>query len=148
MSSLESPPKPSRSNWKAVLLLLFVFILGAGCGLGGGLLLFRSWFRLAVTAPLSHHGPIDKLAAHIETNLSRSLKLSDDECRAVHEELAVSTRKAKELRLRVGDEVRELAADTIERVGRHLPADKQANWRRQATAKLEPWGLMPGAKAE
>lgn len=130
------------------MLLLVVFFLGAGCGIGGSMLLLRFWIRLAVTSPVSNHGPLDKLASRIENHLKHSLKLSDDELRAVHEELALSTRKAKELRLRVGDEARGLAEDTIVRIGSHLPSDKQANWRKQATARLEPWGLMPSAKAE
>ena len=148
MNPSEVPVKKSRSTWKAALLLLVVFLLGAGCGLGGSMLLLRSWIRLAVTSPVNNHGPLDKLASRIEYHLQRSLKLSDDELRAVHEELALSTRKAKELRLRVGDEARGLAEDTIVRIGSHLPPDKQANLRKQATARLEPWGLLPGAKVE
>lgn len=148
MNPPEVPVKPSRSKWKAALLLVFVFILGGACGLGGGILLLRSWIRLAITAPLSQQGPLDKLAAQIEGKIGRSLKLSEDELRAVHDELAVSTRKAKELRLRTGDEVRALAEDTIARISSHLPSDKQAKWRQQAAARLEPWGLLPAAKTE
>jgi hypothetical protein len=148
MNPTEIPSKPSGSKWKAALLLVFVFMLGGACGLGGGMLLLRSWIWLAITAPLSHHGPIDKLAAQIESKIGRSFKLSADELRAVHDELAVSSRKAKELRLRVGDEARALVEDSIARIGSHLPADKQANWRQQATARLEPWGLLPAAKKE
>lgn len=125
---------------------MFVFFLGGACGFGGGMILLRSWIRLAITAPVSNHGPIDKLAARIESNIGRSMKLSADELRAVHDELAVSIRKAKELRLRVGDEARALAEDTIARIDSHLPTDKQAGWRQQATARLEPWGLLPPAK--
>ncbi len=148
MNAPEIPAKPSRSKWKAALLLIFVFLLGGACGLGGGMILLRSWIRLAITAPLSHQGPVDKLAARIESNIGRSFKLSTDELHAVHDELAVSTRKAKELRLRVGDDARALAEDTIVRIGSHLPADKQAAWRQQATARLAPWGLLPDAKRQ
>ena len=147
MNTPESPVKPASGVWKALLVLVLVFVLGAAAAIGGGLLLLRSQIRIAATAPATQQGPLDKLAARIEERLGDRLQLSPAERSALHEELAVTTLRAKELRTRLADDIRELAADTFGRISSHLPGDKQAKLKEEMDARLAPWGLLPQAGA-
>lgn len=148
MNTTDPPAKPTSGTWKALLVLALVFLLGAATGIGGGLLFLRAQIRKAATAPLNNQGPFDKLSARIESQLVKNLQLDPPERSAVHEELAVTSRRAKELRLRLADDIRALAGDTIARIGGHLSAEKQAKLRQDADAWLAPWGLQPKAGAE
>ena len=148
MNTTDAPAKPASGTWKAVLLLVVVFFLGAATSIGGGLLFLRSQIRKAATAPSNNQGPLDRLSARIESHLGDHLKLSPSERGTLHEELAVTTRRAKELRLRLADDIRALADETITRIGSHLPADKQAKLRQEVDERLAPWGLQPKAGGE
>jgi len=143
MNTTDTPPKPAGGVWKALLILILVFILGAATGIGGGLLILRAQIRKAATATVSQQGPLDKLAARVEAHLGDRLHLSATERSALHEELGVTTRRAKELRLRLADDIRALAGDTIRRIGARLPAEKQAALRKEMDERLTPWGLKP-----
>lgn len=137
----DAPAKPSRGVWKAVLLLLVVFVLGAASGIGGGLLFLRSQIRRAATAPVTNRGPLDTLADRMESRLTGRLQLSESERSAVREELAASVRQAKEIRLRIANDIRALAGDTVARIAKHLSAEKQVKLWKEAESRLEPWGL-------
>ena len=143
----DTPAKPTSGTWKALLVLALVFLLGAATGIGGGLLFLRAQIRKAATAPVNNQGPFDKLSARIESQLGKNLQLDPQERNAVHEELALTTRRAKELRLHLAGDIRALAGDTIARIGSHLSAEKQTKLRQDADAWLAPWGLQPRASA-
>ena len=136
-------PKHIAPRWRAILLLLIVFVAGAGCGLGGSLFLFRWAVRKAFIMPVTASGPLDRLAGRIESQLNAKLNLTVAERDAVREELTAGTQRAKEIRLRVANEIRALAGDTVSRIERRLPVEKQAGLRELAKARLEPWGLQP-----
>jgi len=148
MNTTDAPARTTKGAWKAVLLLVLVFILGAATAIGSGLLFLRSEIRKAATAPVSQQGPLDRFSGRIESHLAGRLKLSDSERNALHEELAVTTRRAKELRLRLANDVRALAGETVARIGSHLPAEKRAKLRQEVEERLAPWGLQPKASGE
>lgn len=141
MNPPATPAKPASNRWKAVLILLLVFALGAATGVGGALFYVRSQMRFAVVRPLSGRDRLDRLAARVESNLSKSLKLNAQERSAVHGELAVSVEKARQLRTRMFLEVRALVADTLARIGNRLPPEKQAKLKKKAADRLSRWGF-------
>jgi hypothetical protein len=134
-------PSPASARWKAVLLLVAVFALGAGIGVGGTLYYFRSQVRHTMMHPLADRGRIDRLAARVEANLARSLDLDAGERQAVHEELAVSVEQARQLQKRMFFEINGVIRDTLTRIEKRLPPDKQAKLKRKAEHRLARWGF-------
>ena len=58
----------------------------------------------------------------MESRLTGRLQLSDSERSAVRSELAASVKQAKEIRLRIANDIRALPGDTVARIGKHLTA--------------------------
>ncbi len=142
MNPPDTPSLLSASNrWKAVLLLVAVFVLGAGLGIGGTLYFVRSQVRSAMLHPLAERGRIDRLSARVESHLTRSLNLDAGEQQAVREELATSLKRARRIRLRALIEVRLLIRDTVSRIENRLPVEKRAKFKRQAEERLSRWGF-------
>ncbi|XHR27242.1 MAG: hypothetical protein ACFUZC_14980 [Chthoniobacteraceae bacterium] len=138
----------SKIRWKALILLAAVFVLGAGIGVGSTLYYVRSQVRYAMLHPFADRGRLDRLAARLEANLTRSLDLDAAERRAVHEELAVSVKQARQLRRQNSVESRKLVRDALARIEKRLPADKQAKLRKKAEDRLSRWGLRAGGPDE
>lgn len=137
-----NPPSPPSSRWKAVLLLLLVFVLGAGCGIGGGLLVLRRIVQHAVAQPDDAPAPVDRLAGKIESLMVAELALTDSERSAVHAELLQTAADFKALRLEVWQKAGMHVAGSLDRICKHLPAEKQAILRKKAAERLGPWGLL------
>ena len=142
MNSPATPPLLSASNrWKALLLLVTVFVLGAGLGIGGTFYFVRSQVRYAMSHPLAERGRIDRVSARVESNLIRSLDLDEGERQAVHEELAASMKQGRRIRLRALVEVRLLVRDTVSRIENRLPVEKRAKFKWLAKERLGRWGF-------
>ena len=137
----DTPLSPVSNRWKALLMLVTVFVLGAGAGVGGTLYYVRSQVRYAMMHPFADRGRLDRLAARVESNLTQSLNLDASERQAVHEELSVSVQRAKRLRLRMFFETRMLMRDTLARIEKRLPAEKQAQLKQKAEDRLGRWGF-------
>jgi hypothetical protein len=135
---------PAHSRGKAVLLLAFIFILGAACGIGGGLLVLRRIAQHALTHPGGENAPMDRAAAHIESILAADLDLTAAERAAVHTELQQTAADFKALRAEVWQKAVVNVEDTLGRIAKHLPAEKQKRLQAQAEKRLRPWGLMNG----
>ncbi|WP_395744860.1 hypothetical protein [Prosthecobacter sp.] len=139
-----SPTSTSSSRWKAVLLLLLVFALGAGCGIGGGLLLLRRAVQHAIAHPDGAHAPVDRLMAKVESLMVTDLNLTEAERSAVHAELAQTAADFKALRREVWQKAEATVTGSLDRICKHLPAEKQAALRKKAAERLGPWGLLSG----
>jgi hypothetical protein len=137
-------PSNTSSRWKAVLLLLLVFALGAGCGIGGGLLVLRRIVKHAIAHPDESHAPVDRLVGKIESLLVVELDLTDFERSAVHVELLQAATEFKALRREVWQKAGVSVAGSLDRICQHLPAEKQAILRKKAAERLGPWGLLSG----
>ncbi len=137
-----NPPSNTSSRWKAALLLLVVFALGAGCGIGGGLLVLRRIVQHAIAHPNESHAPVDRVVGKIESLMVAELDLTESERSAVHAELLQTAADFKALRLEVWQKAGMSVADSLDRLCKHLPADKQATLRKKAADRLGPWGLI------
>jgi hypothetical protein len=135
-------PSTHSSRWKAILLLLLVFILGAGCGIGGGLLILRRIVQHAIAHPNESHAPVDRLVGKIEALMVAELDLTETERSAVHAELQQTATDFKSLRHEVWQKAGMSVADSLDRLCKHLPAEKQATLRKKAADRLGPWGLI------
>lgn len=137
---MSSTTVPSR--WKAALLLVLIFCLGAACGVGGGLLVLRRIVRHAIANPTASGAPVDRLMSHLESELAAELDLTPAERAAIHADLQQAGAEFKTLRqdlwLRTGANARQ----TLQRMAAHLPADKAAKLEAAARRRLEPWGLQ------
>ena len=135
-------PSNTSSRWKAVLLLLLVFALGAGCGIGGGLLVLRRIVQRAIAHPDESRAPVERVVGKIESLMVAELDLTDSERSAVHAELLQAATEFKALRLEVWQKAGMSAAGALDRICQHLPAEKQATLRKKAAERLGPWGLL------
>ncbi|MBB5034286.1 hypothetical protein [Prosthecobacter vanneervenii] len=141
-------PSPSPSSrWKAVLLLLLVFILGAGCGIGGGLLVVRRALQHAIAHPSESHAPVDRLMHKVESVMVAELALTETERAAVHAELQQTATDFKALRLEMWQKAGANVEGSLDRICKHLPAEKQALLRKKAVERLGPWGLLSDDKS-
>lgn len=134
----------TSSRWKAVLLLLLVFALGAACGIGGGLLVLRRIVQHAMVHPDESHAPVDRVVSKIESQMVAELDLTDSERSAVHAELLQASTKFKALRREVWQKAGVSVSSSLDRICQHLPAEKQAILRKKAAERLGPWGLLSG----
>ena len=137
-------PSQTSSRWKAVLLLLLVFALGAGCGIGGGLLVLRRIVQHSIAHPDESHAPVDRVVGKIESLMVVELDLTDSEHSAVHAELLQAASEFKALRHEVWQKAGVSVAGSLDRICQHLPAEKQAILRKKAAERLGPWGLLSG----
>lgn len=137
---MNSTPNPS-SRWKAVILLAFIFVLGAACGVGGGLLVLRRVVQHAIAQPDARNAPVDRVIAHLESSIASELDLTSDERAAIHPELEKTAADFKALRAEVWQKAAQNVRDSLERVSRHLPPEKQARVRERTAQRLKPWGI-------
>ena len=129
-----------------MLLLLLVFSLGAGCGIGGGLLVLRRILQNAIAHPSESHAPVDRLMHKVESLMVSDLNLTNTERAAVHAELLQTAADFKALRLEVWQKAGASVAGSLDRICKHLPAEKQSLLRKKATERLGPWGLLSDDK--
>jgi len=141
-----TPPSTSSSRWKAVLLLLLVFILGAGCGIGGGLLVLRRVIQHAIAHPGESNAPMDRVMHKVEFVMVAELDLTDIERSAVHAELMQTAVEFKALRLEMWQKAGGSVKGSLDRICKHLPEEKQALLRKKAAERLGPWGLLSDDK--
>lgn len=138
----DSSSSPKSSRWKAVLLLGLVFVLGAACGIGGGLFVLRRMVHRAIAEPQSEHTPVDLVIGALEHDISSELDLDDAQRHQLHESLQVTAKDFKGLRLEIWHKAREKTRESLERISSQLPPEKAAKLRERATSRLKPWGLL------
>lgn len=123
-------------------LLVLVFVLGAGCGIGGGLLVLRRVVHRAIAEPQSEHTPVDFVVAALERDISAELDLDDAQRQQLHESLQVTVKDFKDLRLEIWQKARTKANESLECIASQLPPEKAAKLRERAKSRLQPWGLL------
>ena len=130
------------SRLKAVLLLLLVFVLGAACGIGGGLIVLRRLAQQAINAPNTKNAPINVAMRLLEDDLAGHVELSDKEKAMLNFELSECGTAFKDLRMEIWQKARTKATESLERIASQLPPDKAAKLRERAKSRLQPWGLL------
>lgn len=125
-----------------MLLLGLVFVLGAACGIGGGLLVLRRMVHRAIAEPQSEHTPVDLVIAALEHDISSELDLDDAQRHQLHESLQITAQDFKGLRIEIWQKAREKTRQSLERIASQLPPEKAAKLRERATSRLKPWGLL------
>lgn len=139
MTTPPSSPKP----WRGLLLLAFVFLLGAGCGVGGGLLVLRGLAQRAIKGDLRDNGPAAMLTSVLEKQIASDLDLTPAEQAAAHRELQVTLSQIRDLRLRLRSDAQAVVADTLTRIEPHLPPEKRHLLRQRVKERFGDWGLVP-----
>jgi hypothetical protein len=138
----DSSPSPKRSRWKAVALLGLVFVLGAACGIGGGLLVLRRLVQHAIAEPQSNRTPVDLVIAALEREMLFELDLDDAQRHQLHQSLQITAQDFKGLRVEVWQKAREKTRESLERIASQLPPEKAVKLRERASSRLKPWGLL------
>jgi hypothetical protein len=138
----ESSPSPKRSRWKAVALLGLVFVLGAACGIGGGLLVLRRLVQNAISEPQGNRTPVDLVIAALEREILSELDLDAAQRKQLHESLQITVQDFKGLRVEVWQKAREKTRESLDRIASQLPPEKAAKLRERAANRLKPWGLL------
>lgn len=130
-------------RWRALLLLLVVFLTGAACGLGGGALVLRSMMQRALHGEASDgNAPVDWVISTLEREISDDLDLTESERAAVHQELLTTARDFRQMRVKMLMDTRDRVRETLARVEKHLPEEKRLLLHERASRRLRPWGLM------
>jgi hypothetical protein len=140
-SEISNVPK-RRSKWKALLLLLVVFFLGAAAGVGTCGAIIVAKLKADARNPGGASRPMQRFFDRTEKQLGKELELDPSERQAVHEELAVTSDRVRDIRLHLSKDVRTLARETVDRIASHLPPAKQSLLREKAAKRLGPWGLL------
>lgn len=136
-----TPQKPRRSHGKAILLLLFVFLLGNLTGIGGASALMLKRLQSNFRNPATANGPATKFLDRTEKNLADNLDLTPDERERVHREFQVTRERLAAVRARMVGELRWEARDSIRRIAREIPEEKRQQFRERAIRRLRPWGF-------
>jgi len=142
MTSETSNVPKRRSKWKALLLLVFVFFLGAIAGVGTCGAIIVAKLKADARNPGGASRPMQRFFDRAEKQLGKELDLDPTERQAVHDELAVTSGRVREIRLNLSRDVRTLARETVDRIASHLTPAKQSLLREKATKHLGPWGLL------
>ena len=138
-----APPTSGTNRLRALLFLLLVFLLGAGCGIGGGLLVLHGIAQRAFSAEPGNTSPVELVTAALEKQIAGELELTPAQRETAHRELAITIVKFKDLRVRMRSDARAIVKDTLERVEQNLPPEKRVKLRERVRARLQPWGLVP-----
>jgi hypothetical protein len=138
----DASSSPQNSRWKAVLLLGLVFVLGAACGIGGGLFVLRRMVHRAIADPQSEHTPVDLVIAALERDVSAEIDLDDAQRQQLHESLQITAKDFKGLRIEIWQKAREKTRESLDRIASQLPPEKAAKLRERAISRLKPWGLL------
>ncbi len=132
----ESPP-PAR-RWKAIGLLVIVFLLGIILGVGGGALVVRRTLQQKIATGALGNTLLD----HLQKELITHLKLTPAEQAAIAPEFEITRHQIQIHRLEMLKNLRETSEDTLERIKSKLPLEKQILLEQAARKRLAPWGLL------
>lgn len=133
---------PPSARWKAITLLVVVFLLGIIIGAASCVFVTIHRLQRAAKAPVSSIGPAEAVLNRAESRLAKELGLSPEATQAVHQELAITAQRIREIRSEMTQDSRLLARDTLKRLLPHIPESKQQKLLDSAKRHLEPWGLL------
>lgn len=120
---LSSPP------WKALLLLAVVFLLGAGCGIGGSGLWIRAKMKAAISDPHNADGAFLRRIDRVEARLIRDLDLTTEEQRVVAQEFERAAEQFKTNRVEYLNSLQAFSTETKSRIEQSLPPEKREAFR-------------------
>jgi cell division protein FtsB len=126
------------SRWKAIAVLVVVFLLGLVAGIGGTALVVRRTLQKQIATGMVGTPLIDRLEKEMKT----TLHLTPAEQTAVGAELDITRHQLIERRQHMIEGLRTTSEDTLSRIKAHLPPDKQAMLEERARNRLAPWGLL------
>jgi hypothetical protein len=133
------PSKPPR--WRAFLLLALVFGLGLVFGVGGSVLTLRRIAQRSLSGDGVAATRVDHMLKKIEKDISRELKLTDAEQQRLHDELVQASKDYKLVRADFLKQIKNIAAQAIERTAHQLPAEKSSALRTHVNKRLSRWGV-------
>ncbi len=119
----------NQAPWKALLLLVVVFLLGSACGIGGSGLWMRDKMKAAISDPHNADGAFLRRIDQIETRLIRDLDLTAKERTAVTQELGQAGEQFKTKRVEFLDSLQTLSVETQSRIEQSLPPEKREAYR-------------------
>lgn len=144
MKDQDIPKKEARKgSKKAIALLVAVFLLGAITGIGGSVMVTVHRLKENMRHPELSQGPANRMIDRIGKDFEKQLDLTSDESAGVRKELAASREQLREIRVRLLQDLRRVAGETIDRIGDRLPEAKRDPMRELANERLEPWGMKP-----
>ncbi|TDU73049.1 hypothetical protein EI77_01516 [Prosthecobacter fusiformis] len=143
MNSTTIPVAGRPGRMRALLLLGLVFILGAACGIGGGLIFLRGLAQRTWAGETGDKSPVERVTNSIENQMAKELDLTPEERLAVRKEFATTVAQFRALRIKLREDSRSIVEDTLSRLEKQIPEEKRAGLRERADARLRPWGLMP-----
>jgi len=123
-------------------LFFFGLIIGLLAGAGGVAWWAADFLRKSARAPESAWDPAELLLRRLERQIIEEIALTPDQRRTISEEMGFTIAAARDIRLGLSRSTRRLAEDTLERIARRLPADKEARLREVMRRRLGPWGLL------
>jgi hypothetical protein len=130
--------QPSSKRWKAIGLLVLVFVLGIVMGVGGSAMVVRRTLQQKIAS-----GTVgDNLVDHLEKELARRLKLTPAEQAAVAPEFEITRQQIQAHRKEMLKSMRDTSEDTLARVKSKLPPEKQILLEDAVRKQLAPWGLL------
>lgn len=135
MNSLP-PSRPRR--WKAIGLLVLVFVIGMIAGIGGLALVVRQSIQQNIASGAAGNRLINRL----QNETISKLKLTPGEQAAIAPEFEITRSEVRMHRLRMLDALRSTSEDTLRRVKAKLPQEKQILLEDAARKRLGPWGLL------
>jgi hypothetical protein len=136
-SSLSHPsPRPKR--WKAIGLLLLLFVVGIVTGVGGLAIVVRHKLQVQMANGTVGTVVVDRL----EKELISKLDLSPSEEAAIRPEFDITRREVRLHRQRMLESLRETSRGTVQRLKSKLPPEKQELLEKVAHKRLGPWGLL------
>lgn len=115
--------------WKALLLLAVMFLLGAGCGIGGSGLWMRAKMKAAISDPLNADGAYLRRIDRVETRLIRDLDLTAEEKRVVAQEFDQAAEQFKTNRVEYLNRLQAFSAEIKSRIEQSLPPEKRDAFR-------------------
>ncbi len=136
--SSSSNPSPRPKRWKAIGLLLLIFVVGIVTGAGGLAIVVRHKLQVQMANGTVGTVVVDRL----EKELISKLDLSPSEQAAITPEFDITRREVRSHRLRMLEALRETSQDTLQRLKSKLPPEKQEILEQAARKRLGPWGLL------
>ncbi len=137
----DSPSSPKHRCFKAIALLLFVFILGNLTGIGGSACVMLKHLQSTLRDPSIVNPRVENFLDRAASKIGDDLDLNATDRKAVREELETTGNRLGEIRLQMATDLKATARETIDRIEPRLSEEKRAAFRESAARHLAPWGI-------
>lgn len=143
---MNATDKIKSGRFRAIIMLVVVFIVGALAGSGGTLFALSRYVKASFQRnwedPNRSDGMGDAMIRNFEKKLD-DLDLTPTEKAAVSEELDKTRKEFHDLRGEVGPRIRAMVAKSDAGIRSVLPPEKIEDYEAISRKHLSPWGLAP-----